>query len=254
MTVAAPGHSAWLRRYEQASPNAVPLVCLPHAGGSASYFVPLARALAPAVDVVCVQYPGRQDRHGEPALTSIEALADQVFAALEPLRDRPLVLFGHSMGAVLGYELTRRLERRGGSAPLGLIVSGRRAPVRHRVETVHLRDDDGLLAEIRELNGTELGVLDDEELLRMVLPALRADYQAVETYRHRSGEPLSTPISVLVGESDPRVTLDEARAWKEMTVGAFAFRSFPGGHFYLNAQQAAVTRAITESLDAFRAG
>jgi surfactin synthase thioesterase subunit len=251
MTAVSTKPDAWFRRFRPASPGAVRLFCLPHAGGSAPYFMPLARALAGEYDVVCVQYPGRQDRRQEPAVEDIGTLADLFLETFRAEPGTPPVLFGHSMGAVVAYELARRLEREG-TPPLGLIASGRRAPHLHREETVHQRDDNGLVAEIQQLNGTDPGVLNDEELLRMILPSLRADYRAVETYRHQPGEPLRTPVSVLIGESDPRVTLDEARAWRELTGGAFAFRSFPGGHFYLNGQQAAVTRAIVESIAAFR--
>ncbi|MEV7018942.1 alpha/beta fold hydrolase [Streptomyces sp. NPDC093991] len=250
MSAASGQHDVWLRRFVPSTPGAVRLLALPHAGGSAPYFMPLARALAPGLDVVCVQYPGRQDRHREPLVEDLHTLADQLFEVLEADGPRPTVLFGHSMGAVLAYEVARRTEAVGGEL-LGVIASGRRAPHRHREETIHLRDDDGLIAEIRELSGTDPGVLADEELLRMVLPSLRADYRAVETYRHREAERLRAPISVLTGESDPRVTLDDARAWAELTSGAFQFRAFPGGHFYLNGQQAAVTAAIRESIAAF---
>ncbi|MFI9766445.1 thioesterase II family protein [Streptomyces sp. NPDC052415] len=243
----------WFRRYEPGPAGAVKLLALPHAGGSAPYFLPLARALGSELDVLCVQYPGRLDRHREPAPTDLRDLADQVYKALVSAPAGPVVLFGHSMGAVLGYEIARRLEDSGGGELLGLIASGRRAPHRFRAETVHLRDDDGIIAEIRELSGTEQGILDDEELLRLVLPALRADYRAVETYRHDSGAPpLAAPVTALTGESDPRVSLDDARAWQELTSGTFRFRSFPGGHFYLNAQPGAVTAAIRESVAAFR--
>ncbi|WAZ20004.1 alpha/beta fold hydrolase [Streptomyces cinnabarinus] len=243
----------WFRRYEPVSPGAVKLLALPHAGGSAPYFLPLARALAPGLDVLCVQYPGRLDRHREPALTDLRELAERVYRALVAAPAGPVVLFGHSMGAVLAYEIARRLESSGGGELLGVIASGRRAPHRFREETVHLRDDDGIVAEIRELSGTDPGVLDDEELLRMVLPALRADYRAVETYRETPGvSPLSAPVTVLTGESDSRVSLDDARAWEELTSGTFRFRSFPGGHFYLNGRPGEVTAAIRESVEAFR--
>lgn len=254
MAAASGQYDTWFRRYEPASAGAVKFVALPHAGGSAPYFMPLARALGSELDVLCVQYPGRLDRHREPAATDLRDLADQVYKALVSVPAGPVVLFGHSMGAVLGYEIARRLEDSGGGELLGVIASGRRAPHRFREETVHLRDDDGIIAEIRELSGTEPGILNDEDLVRMVLPALRADYRAVETYRHDSGvSPLSAPVTVLTGESDSRVSLDDARAWQELTSGTFRFRSFPGGHFYLNGQQAAVTAAIRESVGTFRA-
>ncbi|MER6675515.1 alpha/beta fold hydrolase [Streptomyces sp. NPDC000983] len=246
-------YDTWFRRYKPSAPGAVKLLALPHAGGSAPYFMPLARALAPELDVLCVQYPGRLDRHRETPVTELRDLAEQVYRALVSAPAGPVVLFGHSMGAVLAYEIARRLEASGGGELLGVIASGRRAPHRFREETVHLRDDDGIIAEIRALSGTEPGVLDDEDLLRMVLPALRADYRAVETYRESPDPaPLSAPVTVLTGESDSRVSLDDARAWQELTSGTFRFRSFPGGHFYLNGRPAEVTAAVKESVDAFR--
>ncbi|WP_328869742.1 alpha/beta fold hydrolase [Streptomyces sp. NBC_00287] len=253
MSAASGPYDTWFRRYEPGSPGAVKLVALPHAGGSAPYFVPLARALAPELDVLCVQYPGRQERYREPVPTELRELADQVYKALVSVPVGPVVLFGHSMGAVLAYEIARRLEESGGGELLGVIASGRRAPHRYREETVHLRDDDGIIAEIRQLSGTDPGALADEDLLRMVMPALRADYRAVETYRTTPGAaPLSAPVTVLTGESDPRVSADDARAWEELTSGTFRLRSFPGGHFYLNGRPAEVTAAIRESVGAFR--
>ncbi|MFI2415444.1 thioesterase II family protein [Streptomyces sp. NPDC018947] len=251
MTVAA-DRDHWFRRYETALPGAVQLLCLPHAGGAASQFLPLARELAPAVDVVCVQYPGRQDRRKETPIDDVHTLADRLCDLLAPTPERQLVIFGHSMGAVVGFELALRVERSAPGALLGLIASGRRAPVIHREENVHRRGDDEIIAEIRALSGTDPSVLADDELLRMVLPALRADYRAIETYRYREGDRLGAPIGVLVGDRDPRVSLDEARAWEQLTQGAFSMRTFPGGHFYLNAQQAAVASAVGDRITAFR--
>ncbi|AJE80646.1 thioesterase [Streptomyces albus] len=243
----------WVRRFHPAPEKPVRLVCLPHAGGSASFFFPFSAALAPHADVLAIQYPGRQDRRGEPLLGTVQELTDAVLEALRPWHDRPLVFFGHSMGAVLSFELARRFEREG--APVqGLIASGRRAPTVHREENVHQRGDDALIAEIRALSGTDTGLLADEELLRMVLPAIRSDYKAIETYRYRpdgTQPPLTSPVSVLTGESDPRVSIPEAQAWQELSSGKFTFRSFPGGHFYLTPRQAEVTRAVAEDLAAF---
>ncbi|MBW5482686.1 thioesterase II family protein [Streptomyces bambusae] len=245
----------WIRRYHPAPEQPYRLVVLPHAGGSASFFFPFSRDLAGQAEVLAVQYPGRQDRRGEPALDNVPELVDAIHRALEPWSDKPFALFGHSMGAVLSFELAQRFEAEG--APLtGLIASGRRSPAIHREESVHTRGDDALIAEIRALSGTDAGLLADEELLRMVLPAIRSDYKAIETYRFRptgSGPALRCPVSVLTGESDPRVGLDEARRWEELTSGEFTFRSFPGGHFYLTPQAAGVTRAVAEDLAAFAA-
>ncbi|HLL65096.1 MAG TPA: alpha/beta fold hydrolase [Micromonosporaceae bacterium] len=242
----------WLRRYGPARDDAVQLLCLPHAGGSATFFRPMALALAPALDVLGVQYPGRQDRRAEPAVDDLHTLADQVIEALVNHPVRPLVVFGHSMGAVLGFELARRIEAAHPCALLGLIASGRRSPTVHHDEDVHLRDDAGLLAEVRRLSGEELEVIADEDMLRVILPALRADYRAVETYRLRPGDRLRAPVTVLTGDRDPKVTLPEARAWEQLTDGEFALRVFSGGHFYLNRRQEAVSAAVAEIVAGFQ--
>ncbi|MFI2645698.1 thioesterase II family protein [Streptomyces sp. NPDC018610] len=241
----------WFHRYEPAPRATRRLVCFPHAGGAASYFVPVARAMAGRTEVLAVQYPGRQERRHEPCVTSVEELARAAVDALAPSPDRPLTLFGHSMGAMVAFEAARLLEREG-KGPRALVVSGRRAPsrVRPAQDLVHLRDDEGLMAEIRRLSGTDDRILADEELLRMILPAIRSDYRAVESYRYRQGPPLSCPVLALIGDDDPQVTRDEAQAWAEHTTARFDMTVFPGGHFYLNSQGEAVIRAIEEHMSA----
>lgn len=238
----------WIRRFQPNPDAPVRLVCLPHAGGSASFYFPVARALAPHADVLTIQYPGRQDRRTEPALTRLTALADQVADALSPWTDRPLVLFGHSMGALLGYEIATRLEAVG-TAPLALVASARRAPSRQREESVHLRSDEGVVDELRLLGGMDTAFLDDPELRDMILPAMRADYEAIETYCHTPRPPLTTAITVLTGDDDPQVTADEARAWSAHTTGPFAVHTFKGGHFYLTEHSAAVLGHLRQALD-----
>ncbi|MFD2767487.1 thioesterase II family protein [Micromonospora eburnea] len=226
--------SLWIRCFHQCPQADVRLVCLPHAGGSASYFFPMSHALTPAVEVLSVQYPGRQDRRFEPCIEDLGELADRVFEAVRGLADRPLALFGHSMGAALAFEVAVRLETKLGVSPQHVIVSGRRAPSVFRTEQVHLRDDAGIIAELRDLSGTSNDMLDDTDILRMILPAIRADYRAIETYRGRPGATVSAPITVLTGDTDPRVTLADAHEWRSHTTGASEVLVFPGGHFYLN--------------------
>ena len=241
----------WIRPLHLDERGGPRLICFPHAGGAASYFRPLAAHL-PAFEAVGVLYPGRQDRYAEPCLEDIGALADEVTAALKPwLEDRPAVFFGHSMGSVLAFEVAQRLQAGGGAMPLGLLVSGRRAPSRHRHEDIHTRGDQALLAEIQKLNGTAAALFDDDELVQLILPATRADYKAIETYRYTPGPRLDRPITALTGESDPRVTIDEAQDWELHTSGAFELRVFPGGHFYLGDDWTVVARAISESIQAF---
>jgi surfactin synthase thioesterase subunit len=226
--------SLWIRRFHRSPEANIQLFCLPHAGGSASYFFPMSRELAPAVQVLPVQYPGRQDRRFEPCVEDLQKLADLVFEAVKGLTDRPVALFGHSMGAALAFEVAVRMETKLGVSPAHLIVSGRRAPSTFRAEKVHLRDDDGIVAELRHLSGTADDMLGDTDILRMILPAIRADYRAIETYRGRPGDRVDAPITVLTGDSDPRMSLSDAHEWRSHTTGTSEVLVFPGGHFYLN--------------------
>jgi surfactin synthase thioesterase subunit len=237
----------WIRRFSPAPEAGVRLVCLPHAGGSASFFFPVAQAMSPQVDVLVVQYPGRQDRLHDPLVDNIADLADAVAAALRPWLDRPFALFGHSMGASLAFEVALRLER-AGTPPTHLFASGRRAPSINRDEHVHLENDDTIIAELTSLSGTDTRILGDEELLRMVLPAIRNDYRAAETYRPTDASPVACPITVLTGDNDPRTTLDDARAWRSHTTGAFELLVYPGGHFYLVDNSAQVLDALSSRL------
>lgn len=239
---------AWIRRFHPAAERPVRLVLLPHAGGSASFYLPLSQALSARAEVLTIQYPGRLDRLSEPCLDSIDDFAAGVLADLGPWLDRPIVLFGHSMGATVAFEVAGRLEREHGVVPRYLVVSGRREPADNRNDGVHLRDDDGVLAEVAALSGTDPRVLAEPEMRAMILPALRADYRAVETYAYRPGPPLRCPILALTGDADPRVSVAEAGRWRAYTTGRFDLETFPGGHFYLTGQGDAVARAVLDRL------
>ncbi|MEU6479274.1 alpha/beta fold hydrolase [Streptomyces sp. NPDC047017] len=247
---AVPEESAWVRRYHPAVAGAPRLVCFPHAGGSASFYFPVAGALTPAVDVLVVQYPGRQERRREPLIDNVPELADRAFEELRHYTDRPLYLFGHSMGATVAFEITRRFAAAGLPAPARLFASARRAPSRTRDDRVHTRDDEGVIRELRRLSGTDARVLGNEEIMRMALPAIRNDYKAVETYRAAADARIDSPVTVLTGDSDPNTTLDEARAWAGHTTAGCEVQVFPGGHFYLVDQQRAVLDAISAHITA----
>jgi surfactin synthase thioesterase subunit len=242
-TSVASASTAWLRRYHPGPDRPVRLVCFPHAGGSASFFHPASARFADTAEVLAVQYPGRQDRRREPCIDDIAVLADRVAAVLGPLPSKPTVYFGHSMGAVLAFETAWRLGDVG-----HLIASGRRAPSTVRSESVHRLDDDGVIAELKLLNGTSTAVLSDDEILRMALPAIRGDYRAIETYTCPPDRTITCPITALTGDSDPKTTEAEARAWSRHTEAEFTLRVFPGGHFFLTEHLTEVNTEIATAL------
>ncbi|MEU4654777.1 alpha/beta fold hydrolase [Streptomyces sp. NPDC023723] len=224
------------------------LVCFPHAGGSASYFRPLAIALSPRVETVAVQYPGRQERRAEAPLESVERLADEAFDALRGQPPGPFALFGHSLGALVAFEVARRFEAAGAEPPLRLFASAGCAPSVLRRPTAQLADDATLRAELSALGAADRGPLSAAELRALPLPAIRADYRAVARYRADPGARVGIPVTALVGTEDPIVSRADAGAWARHTTAAGALRVFAGGHFYLDHQVHGVAAAVVDAL------
>ncbi|WP_443040940.1 thioesterase II family protein [Streptomyces sp. AHA2] len=229
-------NSTWFRRFT--TPGSGPrLVCFPHAGGSATAFRTLAQALPADLDVMCVQYPGRQDRHRDAPFTDLSLLAGAVAEELAQVvaadPGRPYALFGHSMGSLVAFEAARSLARGPLPGPRRLFLSGRGAPDAHSTAHFAHYGDDDVLAEVRRLGGTDQSMLDDPDMMEMVLPALRADYRSLGAYTWREAEPITAALTVLVGDSDPVVTIEQAGTWRAHSRGDVAVKVFPGGHFYL---------------------
>ncbi|WP_280269840.1 thioesterase II family protein [Nocardia wallacei] len=227
----------WLRELRGAAhPHAV-LVCFPPGGGSASAYQGLAQHLGDGIAVVAVQYPGRQDRLGEPMVADIGELADRVARDLRAWKPgAELALFGHSMGATVAFETARRLEAEGHN-PIRLFASGRIAPSDPYPGRLHEAPDADLIAELERLanDPASVAILRTEPgLAELVLPAVRNDYRAVETYTYTPGKPLQCTVSALLGDADPTVSPEQADRWREHTVGEFELAIFPGRHFYLD--------------------
>lgn len=236
----------WIRVFRPEPGAATRLVCFPHAGGSAGYYRDFGLAFPPSVEWSAVQYPGRLDRYAEPPVPDLHELADQVAERLRPWLDRPTVFFGHSMGATLAYETALRLA--GTGAPIRLFTSARTAPSRQRISTVYQLDDDALIDHVRGLSDIDPRLLADQDMMALILPALRADYRAVGTYQPVPGRRVDCPIVALRGAADPEVTRAEAAGWADHTTSSFQCHTFPGGHFYVTDAIPEVVDLITASL------
>lgn len=242
--------TTWLRTPAPRPAAGTNLVVLPHAGGAANYYRDWAAALPADVETHVVQYPGRENRFGEPFVRSMAELADAVASVVAPLFDRPTVLFGHSMGASLMYEVGLRCET-AGRRPALLIASGHAAPHRHERKELYRAPDEELVAEVRKLSDDGAPVLDDPELREMFLPLIRADYEVIETYDPgQRPAPVDAPLAVFRGAEDDDVDEHKADAWTELTAtGALrTHRVFDGGHFYLRRHRAAVLAAIADEI------
>jgi surfactin synthase thioesterase subunit len=211
------------------------LLCFPHAGAAASMFRAWSDQLGPDIDVLAAQLPGRENRIAEPAYDDLAPLVDAVHAGLLAHLDRPFAVFGHSMGALLGYALTRRLVDAGGSRPEVLFVSA--YPAAHLPadddDDVHRLDDDALVARMRDYAGTPSAVLDDPELSRMLLPTIRADFKICETYAHTVAPPLPVDLVAFAGRADVEAPPESMVRWFELGSARFELHCVDGGHFFL---------------------
>ncbi|MEV6776827.1 thioesterase II family protein [Streptomyces syringium] len=255
MSARSQPESRWIRTLHSTSSARLRLVCLPHAGGVAGFFRDWSGRLPGEVELWAVQYPGRENRIGEPLIPDMHSLAEHVTDELRPFLDLPTVIFGHSMGAAVGYEVVRRLTMTDEHHFVRhLLVSGCAAPHRIRPFTGHeearLLDDDQLVAMLRALGAGGSELLDDPEMRSVVLPAIRNDYGLIQAYQSPRGRPrLRTAITAFAGRDDAAVHADDLRAWAQVTQGRFEARFFPGGHFYLMHRRDQVIRAVTHVLN-----
>ncbi len=228
------------------------LVCLPHAGGSAVLYRTWKAALLGLATVDSPELPGRGSRHGAPLPTSLPALAEDIAAPLAH-RPVPVVLYGHSMGALLAFETARALARHGVTVA-GLVLSGRAAP--HlpfpRLDR-HLMSDAALIEELKRIGGTPDALFRRPEILAMTLPALKADFRMVDTYAFTPGPALACPAVILGGADDPATPEPSLHAWRELICGPVAVDIWPGGHFFVREDEDRLLTLLKRTLPVWRA-
>lgn len=220
-----------------------------HAGGSAAALLPLRECLGDSLDVQLVELPGRGTRRGEPLHRERSTLVAQLYEELAPRTDRPYALFGHSLGAILAYELVQALLASGLRAPRMLFVAAASAPPVRTAPFTHAQSDAEILAELRELGGTPPEFFASPELMELVLPIVRADFRLCDGATPAQQPPLPCPIHAFAGRRD-RVTRAQLEGWQELCARSFSLTWFDGDHFFVRSCAALVARSIHERLSA----
>ena len=244
----------WFQTCPARENAALKIFCFPYAGGSALVFKKWEDLLPPNVQVVSVELPGRGARMQEPPFVSLPDLIDNLREVIWPLLDKPFAFFGHSMGAIIGFELARALRRKYCVEPQTLFVAGRRAPQIPNSEPVTYNlPKDEFTKELIELDGTPKELLEHEELMEMIIPLLRADFQLIQTYRYLVEPPLKCPIIAYGGLRDRHATREKLILWKELTSSRFSLSMLPGDHFFLRSSQVQLLGLIANELQESRA-
>lgn len=243
----------WLVRRDPGPYTEFRLFCFPYAGAGAAAYHRWHAAAPASVHVCAVEQPGRGTRVGEPAQEDFSTLVRDLADRFEEIEPGPFAFFGHSMGGLVAYELTRELRERGSRGPMRLVVSASAAPGTPRVRrSLAGADDAAVCEELRDLGGTPEWVLDDEDLMAMALPAVRADYAALDSYRPRQHAPVDVPITVLGGRDDPIVPPEHLEGWRRATTAGARTRLYPGGHFYLHDHAEHILASVESEVSAGR--
>lgn len=225
------------------------LFCFPYAGGNSLIYRKWPTGLPARVELCAIQLPGHGNRLREEPFYRLTPLVSALATELLPYLDKPFAFFGHSMGALISFELARLLRREHGKGPEHLFVSGHRGPqIKNGGPPIFDMPQEGFIEKLRRLNGTPREVLEHPELIDLMTPILRADFAITETYEYLNEEPLDCLLTAFGGVGDIDVTRQHLEAWRVETRAAFSIRMFPGDHFFLNTAQPALLEALSREL------
>ncbi|MCW6050908.1 thioesterase II family protein [Lyngbya sp. CCAP 1446/10] len=242
--------NSWIT-YPKPNPEAkLRLFCFHYAGGGALSFRAFPGNLPPDVEVCPIELPGRGFRLLETPFTEIEPVIEALCLKILSSLTKPFAFFGHSMGALVSFELARLLRQEYNQSPLHLFVSAHRAPqVPDRDPPIHALPEAEFLRQLCRYNGTPKAVLENAELMELLLPTLRADFAVVENYAYSQEPPLDCPIAAFGGLQDWKVGAEELEAWRKQTNSAFSLEMFPGDHFFLHSDQTLLLQRLSQLLN-----
>ena len=250
MLVSTPTSSTWFSGLNANPGSIMRLFCFPYAGGGSLIYRQWPKQLPSTIEVVRAQLPGREGRLKEPPFTRVEPLITELVEAIEPFLDKPFIFFGHSMGGLISFELTRRVQKEFGLLPAHLFISAYKAP--HLPDTltgIYTLPEPEFIEEVRRLNGTPNDVLEHRELMRLVLPLIRSDFELCNTYQYVPGPPLYCPLTIFGGLEDEEAGKKELEGWRQHTTGPFMLHMLPGDHFFIDKSRHVLLRLISRYLE-----
>jgi medium-chain acyl-[acyl-carrier-protein] hydrolase len=244
-----PQTDKWIRVFKPEKEARLRLFCFPYAGGSASIYLKWPLLLSPLIEVCAVELPGRGDRLREPPFTNMPALVRTLVEIFSSWSDKPFAFFGHSMGGVIAYELACALQREAKPLPLHLFVSGCGKPGRATDKPIRYNlPEPQFLQALRELGGTPVEVFDNAELLELLMPILRADFQLIEEHQAAETALLNCPITGLCGREDLEIPIADVEMWDETSAREFSLRVFQGDHFFIKSNETLVVNTVLQTL------
>ncbi|MCQ1061098.1 alpha/beta fold hydrolase [Photobacterium sp. ZSDE20] len=245
---------AWFANFSNHDNVDYRLICFPFSGGGANIYRQWPAHLSQA-EVWALKLPGREVRFSEPVITDLELLVETLAPIVKALMDKPCVFFGHSMGALIAFELARYMEKQYGCTPELLIVSGFRSPERKsKKRQLHALPESELVSELREYGGTVPQILEHRETMLLLLPMLRGDFKIHETHYFDPSQSVSCPIRALYGRADDVADRDDIEGWQKYTQGAFAITAFDGEHFFLNTEYPRICSLIETQMGSLTSG
>lgn len=237
----------WYLEYKKNPQASLRLFCFHHSGGGASLYFPWIDHLSPNIEMIAVQLPGRENRYREPLVNNLSDIIHTLSEGFQSYKDKPFIVFGHSLGAFLSFELLRSIHKLYSLYPCHMIISATKAPhLPFRMKHLSQLDDKTLKEELKVYNGIDAGIFENDELLDLFLPIIKNDFSIYENYSYSKSHPFPCDILTLSGDRDATVTQEEILAWSTYTTGKFEHLSFPGEHFFIKTHQKRIIGIINE--------
>jgi len=249
MSITTSTNTPWISCYEARENAKIRLICIPHGGGGSHVYKEWAEKLPDFIEVYALNFPGRGSRREENAICNMFELRDKIANVISQISDKPYVMFGHSVGALVAYEVAKEIEKQGIMPPLRLILSAHKAPEDSKEdEPMYTLSDEDLMSKILELGLLPQNVLENKELLDFILPPLRADFEISETYEYEKSDALNIPITATFGKTDPLLNEQDIQKWEKYTNSEYKIKEYDGDHFYTVSKQDILFNDIVKEL------